>query len=253
VRGLAPVLALLGAVALAACGGSSGSSSSPGGKLTVFAAASLTRALTGLEANRYEFGGSNTLELQIEQGAPADVFLSASPTYTSRLAAKGLVDGAVTPFATNELVLVVPRGNPAHIQSVADLTRKGVKLVLGAAGVPAGDYARDALSALHLRAALQNVVSDEPDVEGVVAKVATGEADAGFVYRSDARAVAAQVREVPLPPAGRRLAVYDAVVVKGSHDPAAARAYVRSLLSGAGLAALERAGFTPPPVHEGGS
>ena len=235
-----------------ACGGGSrGASAKPErreSKLTVFAAASLTRVLPLLDnGNRYEFGGSNTLTLQIEQGAPADVFLSASPKYAVRLRDERMLFQPPTWFATNTLVLIVPRSNPAHIRKPADLLRSGVKLVLAAPGVPAGDYAVKALDGMHLGAAVKNVVSYEPDVEGVVAKVASGDADAGFAYASDAQAVANRVRRIPLPRAGREVAVYGAVVLKNAADLQDARGFVALLLSPPGQTILKKAGFGPAP------
>ena len=122
-----------------------------------------------------------------EQGAPADVYAAASPKYPDELYAAGLVEKPVV-FATNRLVLVVPASNPARIGDAFDLARPGVKLVIGQAGVPVGDYTRKVLANLGLSSALANVVSQETDVKGVVAKVALGEADAGIVYATDALA-----------------------------------------------------------------
>jgi molybdate transport system substrate-binding protein len=241
------VLAALLCFGLAsACGSSRGQSTTRGSKLVVFAAASLTRALPKLDSgNQYEFGGSNTLALQIEQGAPADVFVSASPKYVTRLQSEGLVFGKPAWFATNTLILIVPKSNPAHIRRARDLSKPGVRLVVAAPGVPAGDYARKALASMHLDAALNNVVSNEPDVEGVLAKVASGDADAGFVYATDAKAVGKQVRKVPLPRSGNEVAVYGAVALKNAAHLQDARGFVALLLSPPGQALLKQAGFGP--------
>ena len=103
---------------------------------TVFAAASLTKVFPEIDPSaKYTFGGSGALETQIEQGAPADVFAAASPKQPAALFAKGLVDKPVE-FATNTLVLIVPKSNPAHITSVGDITKPGVKLVICNATVP---------------------------------------------------------------------------------------------------------------------
>lgn len=209
----------------------------------VFAAASLTSALPRIHAGTYQFAGSNQLAFQIQQGAPADVFVSASPKYVAQLEQAGLTVGRPAWFATDELVLIVPRSNPAHIRKAADVARRGVKLVIAAQGVPAGDYARRSLAGMHLESALANVVSDEPDVEGVVAKVALGEADAGFAYRSDAVTRARQVRVISLPRAGRYVAVDGAVVVKGAPHLAEARAFVRALTTKRAQRLLHAAGF----------
>jgi molybdate transport system substrate-binding protein len=240
---LALVAALLFVVAAGIASASSRSS-----RLTVYAAASLTRVLPQVDGKpRYQFAGTNTLALQIQQGAPADVIVSASPKYIVDLASKGFLVGKPAWILSNRIVLIVPRGNPAHIASPADLTRSGVRLVVAAVGVPAGDYARKSLAGMHLESALQNVVSNEPDVEGVVAKVASGDADAGFVYASDAKAVGAQVTQIPLPGSGRFTAVYGAAVVKGAADLQLARRFVASLAAPAAQARFRAAGFGPAP------
>jgi molybdate transport system substrate-binding protein len=234
-------LALLGlALALAACGGEGAE-----GRLTVFAAASLREALPRLDAEpRYVFGGSSQLAVQLADGAAADVFVSASPRVTEDLARKGVVEEPVV-VASNRLVVVVPRTGSA-VSTLADLARPGVKLVLGATGVPAGDYAREALPAAGLGAALENVVSLEDDVRGVVAKVALGEADAGVAYATDVRLAAEDVRAIPLPDVAQPAIAYTAAVVARSGRLEAARAYLERLAGPEGRAALRAEGFLPP-------
>ena len=213
---------------------------------TVFAAASLTEFLKRFDPRpAYSFAGSDRLAFQIGQGAPADVFAAASPRYPQQLFAQGLVL-TPQPFATNSVVLIVPRANPARIASLQDLTRPGVRLVIGDAGVPVGDYTRAALTRLGLQAALGNVISNEQDVKGVVAKVALGEADAGFVYATDVRPVRRRVRVFRLPAAAQPDVEYQIAVVRSSRHPAAARAFVRRLLSPAGRRALVDDGFGVP-------
>ncbi len=215
-------------------------------RITVYAAASLTEVFPRIDPRpRYEFAGSDQLALQIEQGAPADVFASASPKYADELYGQGLVERPVT-FTSNRLVLIVPRSNPAHLRSLSDLAHPGVKLVLAAASVPVGKYARQVLARLGLNAALRNVVSEEQDVKGVVGKVVLGEADAGFVYVTDVKPVAGKVRAVPIPARARPIALYSIAVVKASRHPAAARAFVARVLSPAGQAKLRAAGFLRP-------
>jgi molybdate transport system substrate-binding protein len=233
-------LALLGlALAVAACGGGGGE------RLTVFAAASLRDALPRLDPEpRYVFGGSNKLAVQLADGAAGDVFVSASPRVTEDLARKGVVEEPVV-VASNRLVVVVPRAGSA-VSTLADLARPGVKLVLGATGVPAGDYAREALPAAGLGAALDNVVSLEDDVRGVVAKVALGEADAGVAYVTDVRLAAGDVRAIPLPDAAQPAIAYTAAVVARSARLEAARAYLERLAGPEGRAALRAEGFLPP-------
>src|SRR3954447_21865008 len=153
------------------------------GKLSVFAAASLTDVLPRINSEpAYSFAGSDQLATQIQFGARSDVFAAASAKYPDLLYRKGLVEKPI-PFVTNTLVLIVPRSNPAKIHSVDDLTKPGVKIVIGDASVPVGSYTLTVLKNLGIQnQVLQNVVSKEPDVRGVLAKVALGEADAGFVY-----------------------------------------------------------------------
>lgn len=236
-RGVA-ALALVALVA--ACGGSG--SRQP----TVFAAASLTEVFQRLDPQaRFDFAGSDELAFQIEQGAVADVYAAASPTYPERLYAKGIVRRPRA-FASNELVLIVPKANPANVRSVADLGRRRIKLVLGEPTVPIGAYTREALAKLGETRALRNVVSEEPDVKGVTAKVALGEADAGFVYATDARAVAGKVTEIRLPQAAEPKVRYLIAVVRGSRHRDAAEAFVDLVLSARGQKALRAAGFGRP-------
>ncbi len=215
-------------------------------KLSIFAAASLTGVFPQIDkAPRYNFAGSDQLAFQITQGAPADVYAAASPKYPGRLHAKGLVSKPRV-FATNELVLIVPRGNDAGIRSVYDLRRNGLRIVIGAKGVPVGDYTRKALAALKLSSVLQNVVSEETDVKSVVAKVALGEADAGFVYRTDALAAKRDLRELELPARARPKIAYELAVVKATTHLQAANAFVARVLGARGRLALRRAGFGLP-------
>lgn len=220
---------------------------SPGtGRITVFAAASLTDVFPRIDPSpRYSFAGSEELAFQIRQGAPADVFATASPRQPRELYREGLVWKPVV-FATNRLVVVVPRSNPARIRSVSDLARRGVKLVIAAAGVPIGDYTRKVLAKLGLTRALRNVVSEETDVRGVVAKVALGEADAGFVYATDVRAAAARLGTVSIPARAQPTVRYEIAVVRSTKRLAAARAFVRRVLGHDGREQLRRFGFGLP-------
>jgi molybdate transport system substrate-binding protein len=229
------------ALASVACGG--GGSDRP----TVFAASSLTEVFPRIEPEaRYSFGGSNQLAAQIEEGAPADVFASASSDLAQDLHRKGLIEEPV-PLASNRLVVVVPASNPAGIASVRDLDRDGVRVVMGAAGVPAGDYARTALAALGLSRVVARAVSQEPDVKGVIGKVATGEADAGLAYATDARAAAGRVRAITIPAAAAPDVRYEIAVVTGSPHAAAARELVARATGPDGRRELATAGFIPPP------
>ena len=215
-------------------------------RVTVYAAASLTDAFPALDAGEsYSFGGSNDLAAQIEQGAPADVFASANTTLPAQLHAQGLCSKPIV-FTRNELVLIVPKANPAHVSGIRDLTRRGIKVVIAADGVPVGDYTLAALQKLRLGAAvLKNVVSRESDVRGVLAKVALGEADAGFVYATDAKTAATHLQEIEVPPRAEPKVEYSICVVSGSSRSAAARAFVQNVLSTSGQRTLRHYGFLP--------
>jgi len=220
---------------------------SGGAPITVFAAASLTEVLPRIDQPpRYSFAGSDQLALQLRQGAPADVFAAASPKYTQLLYRDGLVLKPVV-FATNKLIVLVPRSNPAGIHSVYDLRRSGVKIVIGDRSVPIGTYTRQILDTLGITADVaKNVVSEETDVKGIVAKVALGEADAGFVYRTDAKPVASKTRSVALPNWAQPPIRYELAVVKASSHRSAAQAFVKKVTSRRGRLLLARAGFGLP-------
>jgi molybdate transport system substrate-binding protein len=236
----AAVLVLLPQASLARSDGS--------GRLTVFAAASLTDVLPAVDPRpRYGFAGSDQLAFQIQQGAPADVFLAASPKYPELLYKQGLVQKPIQ-FATNTLVLIVPKANPAGIHAVADLTKPGVKIVIGDPSVPVGAYTRTVLANLGISAGvLKNVVSQETDVRSVLAKVALGEADAGFVYITDAKTVTGKVAVIAIRESAQPHVVYEAAVVKSSPHLQAAYRFLTRLIRPAAQQTLERFGFGPRP------
>jgi molybdate transport system substrate-binding protein len=242
-RASAALIAIGAAVLPAGCGSTQKDAPAP----TVLAAASLTKVLPEIVPDaKYTFGGSGALATEIEQGAPADLFVAASPKQPAALLAKGLVDKPVE-FATNTLVLIVPTGNPAHITSVSDITKPGVKLVICNASVPCGDYALKAFDNLGITgAAMKNVVSQTTDVTQTLAEVATGQADAGFVYITDAKATGGKVRVVRLPAKAKPEAEDFIAVVKSGRDQGAAKAFVQMVLSSAGQAKLRAAGFGKP-------
>ena len=215
--------------------------------LNVFAAASLTQVFPKIDASqRYSFAGSDQLALQIRQGAPADVFASASPKYTELAYRDGYVRKPVV-FAINRLIVLVPRSNPAGIKSVYDLRRQGLKLVIGDKTVPIGSYTRQILDTLGItNDVMNNVVSQETDVKGIVTKVALGEADAGFVYGTDARGVSSRTRAIALPGWAQPPIRYEIAVVKAGTHAAAARAYIKKVTSPRGRKLLAAAGFGLP-------
>ena len=237
--------AALAAVALALAGASSAGARSGVTGITVYAAASLTDVFPKIDTGpKYSFAGSNTLSTQIQQGAPADVFASANTTLPQQLFQKGLCSQPVV-FTRNTLVLIVPKANPAGIQSVYDLRKAGIKLDVAATGVPVGAYTRQILKNMGLTSVLGNVVSNETDVREVLAKVALGEADAGFVYSTDARTVPGQVTVLTMPAWAQPKVQYGICVVMASQNKTAAQAFVHEVMSKAGQAKLLAAGFLP--------
>lgn len=222
-----------------------GNSSAP--RLTVFAAASLTNVFPNIDPHgRYSFGGSNMLAAQIQQGLPADVFASANTKLPAQLHRQGLV---TTPFVftANRLVIVVAPANPLHLTGVRDLERSGLRIVMAAAGVPVGDYTRTVLGRLGLSDLVGKAVSQETDVREVLAKVVLGEADAGFVYATDAKTVSGKVSVLRLPPASQPRVLYAAAAVKSSKHLAAAKAWVKMLRGREAQKKLRAAGFLPIP------
>jgi molybdate transport system substrate-binding protein len=215
--------------------------------LRIYAAASLTEVFRTLDpAQRYSFGGSNALETQIRNGAPADIFASAAPLNTQRLFRAGIVEKPVT-FTANRLALIVPKSNPAGIRSVYDLRRKPVKLVVAAPAVPVGGYTRTVLRRMGLSSVLSKVVSQESDVKAVTGKVALGQAEAGFVYVTDARPVSDRVTVIRIPAWAQPRVRYEIAIVSESTNKVAARQWIKTLLAAKGQRALENAGFLPLP------
>ena len=244
---LATTVALAGLAGSAAHGSAApAAGTEASARITVYAAASLTNVFPRIGGSpRYSFGGSNTLAAQIRQGAPADVFASANMTLPQQLFAKSLCSKPVV-FARNALVIVVPRSNPAKLRSIYGLRRRGVKLVIAGPGVPVGSYTLQLLRNMRLAAAvLPNVVSREIDVRGVLAKVIVGEADAGFVYATDARVAGGRVSVLTVPAWAQPKLRYGICVVSGSASKSEARAFVDEVLARAGQAKLRAAGFLP--------
>jgi molybdate transport system substrate-binding protein len=212
----------------------------------------MTEALTACAPDfpdatvRLQFAGSDELAAQIRQGVPVDVFASANTKLPEALASEGKLGEPVV-FASNQLVLAVPADG--EIDSLAALERPGVTLVVGAEGVPVGDYTRDVLARLGAErsaAILANVRSNEPDVKGIVGKLTQGAADAGFVYASDVEAAGDELRAIELDPRLEPKATYGAGVVAAAREPDAAEAYVDDLAAGGCHQALLEAGFGEP-------
>jgi molybdate transport system substrate-binding protein len=251
-RLLVAVLACACVLAVSACGDDAGGSSSTP-SLRVSAAASLKQAFTtygeafDAARARFSFAGSDELAAQIRAGARPDVYAAANAKLPDALYADGLVEKPVA-FARNRLVLAVP-ADGAQVKGLDDLARGGVTIAMGAPSVPVGSYTRKVIGGLpaaQRRAILANVRSNEPDVGGVVGKVAQGAADAGFVYVTDVKAAGRRLRAIELPASLSPEVVYEAAVVKGTDHPEQARSFLRGLLSGAGRDALRQAGFAGP-------
>jgi len=230
--------------------------------LTVYAAASLTDAFTeigmGFEAAHsgvnivFNFGGSQNLRTQIEQGASADVFASANTKEMDTLVAGKFVKvDAPKVFLTNQLVVILPKDNPAGIRALEDLGKPGLKLVLAAEEVPAGKYARQILENLNASLGvdykdkvLANVVSNEDNIRQAVTKVQLGEADASIVYVSDAVA-APELQKIEIPAEVNVIAQYPIAPLLGSANSDLTNEFVAYVLSSDGQATLKKWGFTP--------
>lgn len=240
-----PFLAV-GAVAVALVAGGPTASARTSASLTVYAAASLIDVFPTIDSTaRYSFAGSNTLATQITNGAPADVFASANTWIAARLYAKGLVSKPVL-FTRNTLVIVVPKSNPANIHSVYDLTKPGVKIDVANSAVPVGSYTLQILKNMNLTAKVTaNIVSQETDVRGVLGKVALGQADAGFVYSTDAKTVPGKVTVIRMPAWAQPKVAYALAVVTRSPNQVAAKAYVKKVTGKLGQAQLAKFGFLP--------
>jgi molybdate transport system substrate-binding protein len=231
--------------------------------LKVFAAASLTDAFNEIGTNfeaansgvtvTFNFAGSQALRIQIEEGAPADIFASANQTEMNALVTSAHVaEGTPQVFLTNELIVIMPADNPAALENLEDLANSGVKLVLAAEEVPVGRYARQALEAMNGQfgtdfssTVLANIVSNEANVNQVLTKVQLGEADAGIVYTSDAVA-APELQTIEIPAELNVIAQYPIAPLAESPNSDLAEAFVAYVLSSEGQSILEKWGFTPP-------
>ena len=246
-------LATLGLIATG-CGSSSPKPAAKlAGPIAVSAASSLTQAFakirTDFEAANpattvtFNFGPSSTLETQIAQGAPADVFASADSANMDKLATAGLLNGAATVFAKNRLVIVTKPGNPQHVKTLADLATVGTISLCGI-DVPCGKYAAQALQAAGVTIN-ETKITRGADVKATLASVTTGDADAAIVYVTDARGAGAAVQMVAIPDAQNVVATYPAAALTGSNAPKVGRAFVAFLTSPPAQAVLASFGFLP--------
>jgi molybdate transport system substrate-binding protein len=252
---LVPAALLALALPLAACGSDGGSDA--GGSepttLTVYAAASLTSTFEEIgkkfEAEHdgvkveFDFGGSSDLVTQIQEGAPADVFASADTANMGKLADADLAGDDPENFATNTLEIATPPDNPAGVASFQDLAKKGLQLVICAPEVPCG--AATQTMADNLSVTLKPV-SEEQSVTDVLAKVTSGEADAGVVYVTDVTAAGDAVAGVTFPESGDVVNTYPIAPVKGSDAEDLADDFVEFVLGDTGQGILADAGFGQP-------
>ncbi|MBD7956198.1 molybdate ABC transporter substrate-binding protein [Microbacterium sp. Sa4CUA7] len=259
------LLGLAAVLALAGCASTAGSDVDPdgagaapsvigeqlSGELSIFAAASLQGAFdelaTAFEARHPSlevlpigYDGSSTLATQIVEGAAVDVFASADEPTMQRVVDAGLAD-APAPFATNTLALVTPPGNPAGVAGLADLADPDLIVVLCDVAVPCGAASIALLDAAGVTAVVD---SHEQNVTAVVTKVATGEADAGLVYVTDA--AAADLDTVAVPGTADVVNRYPIVDLATSAHPAAAAAFVAFVQSAEGQRVLAAHGFGAP-------
>jgi len=262
-------LTLAGAV-VAGCGSSNSSSSTPttttatsssgggggggqvSGTVTVFAAASLKEAFTTLGSQfeaahpgtkvRFSFDASSALALQINQGAPADVFASAATSNMKQVTDAG---GATAPtnFVKNVMEIAVPPANPAHIASVADLGKPGVKVALCQPQVPCGATAAKVFTNAKITV---KPVTLEQDVKATLTKVQTNEVDAGVVYVTDVRSAGKAVTGIPIPPDVNASTEYPIAALSKAPNTAGGKAFVDYVLSPAGQAVLTADGFEKP-------
>lgn len=228
-------------------------SAAAGGKIMVFAAASLKQTFTDIgeqfktdnpgSSVEFSFAGSSDLVTQLTQGAQADVFASADTNNMDKAAKAGLLAGDPVNFASNTLTIAVAPGNPKKIGAFKDLTQQGLNVVVCAPPVPCGSATQKVEQATGVTL---NPVSEESSVTDVLNKVTTGQADAGVVYVTDAKGAGDKVAEVPFPEAADAVNTYPIAVLKGSKNPELAQKFVDLVTGEAGQKVLNAAGFAKP-------
>jgi molybdate transport system substrate-binding protein len=235
-------------------------------ELTIYAAASLegvldaaARAYAQVDATvvlTISTDSSSALETKIEQGAPADVFLSADTTHPQKLIDGGFASGSIVVFADNKLTIIVPKDNPAGITSPKDLARPGVDIIAAGDAVPITRYATKLVADLAAEPGYPttfgadyaaNVVSREENVKAIVGKIELGQGDAGIVYVTDASA-STKVATVDVPDTANVPATYGAVVVNASTHATEAQSFLSWFAGPGGQAILAGFGFVAPPA-----
>jgi molybdate transport system substrate-binding protein len=234
-------------------------------ELAIFCAASLTGAFgeIGLmyknETNInvvFNFDGSQVLRTQIENGAYADIFVSANKKQMNLMKNEGLTNNSsITVFTKTKPVIIVPKDNLAKIQNISDLVKPGIKIVIGTKDVPIGDYTLQIMSRLSNDSAfgpefkkkfMANVVSQEINVNYITSKVALGEADAGIAYDSDiTKDLGAKITKIEIPNKYNVIAEYPMGILKQSKYPAQDQEFINLVKSDRGMAILEKYGFEP--------
>lgn len=256
-----PVVGVVLALGLVACGGSSDGTDDPdassggdlSGTLTVFAAASLTDVFEELGDRlaagnrdldiRFNFAGSSALATQIAQGAPADLFASADLAQMAVVSEAGLVADDPTVFTANVLEIAVPAGNPGDVSGLADFADPELALAICAAAVPCGAAAARVFEAAGITAVPD---TEEEDVRAALTKVQLGEVDAALVYASDVRSAGSEVEGIGFPEAEEAVNEYPVSVLADAPNAEAAQAFVDLVLSDEGQEALAEAGFRSP-------
>lgn len=234
-------------------------------ELTVFTAASLTGAFTEIgqmyknetDINVvFNFDGSQVLRTQVENGAYADIFVSANTKQMNLMKNEGFMNNSsITVFTRNKPVIIVPKDNPAKIQNISDLAKPGIKIVIGTKDVPIGDYTLQILAKLandsafgpgFTKKVMANVVSNETNVNYVTSKVALGEADAGVAYVSDiTKNLSSRITKIEIPDKYNVIATYPMGILKQSKYTAQAQGFMDLVQSDKGIAVLEKYGFEP--------
>ena len=238
-------------------------------EITVFTAASLTGAFTEIgqmyknETNIsvvFNFDGSQVLRTQIENGAYADIFVSANAKQMNLMKNEGFMNNSsITVFTKTKPVIIVPKSNPAKIQNISDLSKPGIKIVIGTKDVPIGDYTLQILAKLANDSAfgpefrklvMANVVSNDTNVNYITSKVALGEADAGIAYKSDVtKNLAAKITKIEIPDKYNVIAEYPMGILKQSKYPALSQEFMNLVESDKGMVVLEKYGFESPKAQ----